>query len=64
MRFPAGAEFVNPREDNHFTSLFVYHAGSKTLADDDTLMCFENPGCLFRVFGIKPGQVSPFPRSR
>jgi hypothetical protein len=61
MRIPAGTEFINPREDNHFTSLFVYHSESRTLSDDDTIMCFENPGCLFRVFGIKPGSVSFHP---
>jgi len=55
LRIPAGAEYVNPQPEksNHFVSVFVHHRDSKTLHVDDTLMYAENPGILFRLFGLK-----------
>jgi hypothetical protein len=61
LRIPDGADFINPPDSNHFTGVIAYHAGSKTLADDDTIMCFERPGCLLGCFGIRAGQVSFHP---
>ena len=51
MRIADGSEFVNPDPDNHFNNVFVYHPKSKTLHCDDTLMYFNNPGCLFGCCG-------------
>jgi hypothetical protein len=61
MRIPEGAEFINPDDFNHFSSVFIYHVESRTLYDDDTIMCFENPGCLLKTFGIHSGQVAFHP---
>lgn len=61
MRIPGGSEFVNPKDDNRFSSVFVYHQGSKTLYDDDTIMCYENPGCFLRSFGITAGHIDFHP---
>jgi len=63
LRIPAGAEFKNPSEDNHFSSLFVFHKHSKTIHVDDTLMCYEHPGCLLSCFCIRAGQVGFHPVS-
>lgn len=48
MRIPAGAEFENPAESNHFSGILVYHQPSRTLFSDDTVMFFVNPGFLLR----------------
>lgn len=52
-----GAEYVNPQPEksNHFVSVFVFHRDSKTLHVDDTLMYAENPGIVYRMFGLKAG---------
>jgi len=59
LRIPAGAEYVHPQPEktNHFVSVFTYHRDSKTLHVDDTLMYADNPGILFRLFGIKTGSA-------
>eukprot|EP01038_Epipyxis_sp_PR26KG_P010880 gene10880-14602_t len=54
MRIPDGAEFVNPEEDNHFSSLVVFHAPTRTIHVDDTFMYFGNPSFLFRLAGVRP----------
>lgn len=51
MRVADGSEFCNPSPDNHFNNVFLYHPGSKTLHCDDTLIYFNNPGCLFGCCG-------------
>jgi hypothetical protein len=58
MRIPAGSEFINPAPDNHFSNVFVFHAKSKTIHCDDTLLFFDNPGCLLSCCaGIKANQI-------
>ncbi|XP_037047192.1 uncharacterized protein LOC119081980 [Bradysia coprophila] len=59
LRIPAGAEYINPQPEksNHFVSVFVHHRDSKTLHVDDTLMYAENPGIMFRLFGLKAGST-------
>lgn len=42
LRIPAGADFVNPPENNHFIGVFVFHAASKTIFIDDTLCYWSN----------------------
>lgn len=55
LRIPSGAEFINPPEYNHFTSVFVFHQLSHTLHVDDTIGYFQNPGCLLQCLtDIKP----------
>eukprot|EP01113_Clastostelium_recurvatum_P046541 TRINITY_DN8173_c0_g1_i2.p1 TRINITY_DN8173_c0_g1~~TRINITY_DN8173_c0_g1_i2.p1 ORF type:complete len:276 (+),score=80.18 TRINITY_DN8173_c0_g1_i2:103-930(+) len=51
MRIPAGAEFVNPlpERSNHFNSVFVFHATSRTLHVDDTILYFEHVPLLARL---------------
>lgn len=60
MKIPNGAEFVNPDENNRFSSVFVFHAESKTIHDDDTLMYFDcgNINCCSRLHGIKGDKLS------
>jgi hypothetical protein len=41
MRIPAGAEFVAPHENNHFSSVFVFHEDSMSIFTDDTLMFYD-----------------------
>ena len=60
MRIPDGAEFVNPAENNHFSSVFVFHRDSQTIHDDDTLTYFnsEHVGCSHRIMGIHPNRLT------
>lgn len=51
MRIPDGAEFDQPAEGNHFSTVFVFHAASKTIHIDDTLLYYDHPGCILRCFG-------------
>jgi len=57
MRIPAGADFVDPHEDNHFAGVFVFHLESKSLFNDDTLMFYswDHPGriinCILPCIG-------------
>lgn len=57
IRIPDGADFVNPAENNHFTSAFVLHRASRTLHDDDTVMYFQNPGFVLRLAGARDGTM-------
>lgn len=59
MRIPNGTEFANPAENNHFSSLFVFHKRSKTIHDDDTLMYFDpdHVGCCLRLAGVTPNKL-------
>eukprot|EP01097_Dermamoeba_algensis_P011023 TRINITY_DN8388_c0_g1_i1.p1 TRINITY_DN8388_c0_g1~~TRINITY_DN8388_c0_g1_i1.p1 ORF type:complete len:306 (-),score=54.00 TRINITY_DN8388_c0_g1_i1:77-922(-) len=63
MRIPAGAEFVAPQPEkyNHFSSVFVFHAASKTFHVDDTIMYAESPGLLLRLAGFKEGSMAFHP---
>jgi len=38
MRIPRGAEFQSPQESNHFSGIHVFHAASRTIHVDDTIM--------------------------
>jgi hypothetical protein len=55
MQIPDGSEFVNPAEDNHFSSVVVFHQSSKTIHVDDTIMYFDNPGCILCCLGKRQG---------
>ncbi|CAF4418165.1 unnamed protein product [Rotaria magnacalcarata] len=57
LRFPAGAEFINPQPEssNHFSSVFVYHRASATLHVDDTIIYAEKSNFLLKLFGYKDG---------
>ena len=55
MRIPDGAEFENPREDVHFSSVVLFHSPSKTLHVDDTINYFENSSLPLRLLGKKDG---------
>lgn len=57
MRIPAGGNFINSAEDNHFSGLFVYHQPSKTLFNDDTLLYFDHPGFVLRCLGKCQGRL-------
>jgi hypothetical protein len=57
MRVPAGGNFVDSAEDNHFSGLFVFHAPSKTLFIDDTILFMDKPGLLLRWKFGSPGTM-------
>ena len=51
MRIPDGAEFDTPAEDNHFSSVLVYHERSRTLHVDDTINYLTDVGFILRLLG-------------
>ncbi len=55
MRIPAGGNFIDSEEHNHFSGLFVYHRASKTLFNDDTILYFDQPGFILRCVGKSHG---------
>lgn len=57
MRIPEGAEFVNPAENNHFSSVFVYHQPSSTIHVDDTVQYFDHPDLALRLLGKSHGRM-------
>jgi hypothetical protein len=57
MRIPAGADFESPAEDNHFSSIFVYHSESKTIHVDDTIQYFDHPDWVLRLLGKSHGRM-------
>ncbi|CAF3803740.1 unnamed protein product [Rotaria socialis] len=63
LRFPAGAEFINPQPEssNHFSSVFVYHRASATLHVDDTIIYAEKSNFLLKLFGYKDGTMAFHP---
>jgi hypothetical protein len=62
MRIPAGADFNNPVEDNHFAGIFVYHRPSRTIHLDDTLSYFNEVGFVMKMFGSKPKRLNFHPQ--
>ena len=50
LRIPAGSEYVLPLppRSNHFSNVFVFHPQSKTIHNDDCVVCFESPPLLLR----------------
>jgi hypothetical protein len=58
IRIPAGADFLTPAENNHFSCAFVFHHKSRAIHIDDTVMYFENPGCVLRMVGAKAGRMT------
>ena len=58
MRIPDGAEFVDPVEGNHFSSVFVFHAESRTIHVDDTILYADRPGCILRCAGHVHGSMT------
>eukprot|EP01006_Ploeotia_vitrea_P067124 TRINITY_DN96487_c0_g1_i1.p1 TRINITY_DN96487_c0_g1~~TRINITY_DN96487_c0_g1_i1.p1 ORF type:complete len:293 (-),score=48.95 TRINITY_DN96487_c0_g1_i1:42-890(-) len=63
MRIPAGSEFVDPKppKKNHFSNVFVFHPQSKSVINDDCVLCADDPGFLLRVAGMKDGKMSFHP---
>jgi hypothetical protein len=63
MRVPAGSEFVNPLPErtNHFNGVFVFHAASRTIHNDDTIMIGSHPGILLKLAGFRHGAMSFHP---
>jgi hypothetical protein len=57
MRVPDGTDILTPAEDNHLSTVFVFHQESRTIHIDDTVMVFENPGCVLRCMGKHVGQM-------
>lgn len=59
IRIPTGAEFVAPQPElyNHFSSAWVFHAPSKSLHVDDTVMYFHDPSFVMKLTGIKAQQL-------
>jgi len=58
LRIPDGAEFIDPIQTNHFSSVFVYHQPSRTIHVDDTIGFHPNPGCLLScLVGAKRNQL-------
>lgn len=57
MRIPDGADFVEPEESNHFSSVHVFHSESRTIHVDDTILVFENPGFALRCLGKGHGHM-------
>jgi len=49
MRIPRGSEFVDPQpeETNHFSGINVFHAASRTIHVDDTIMIEPIVGMIF-----------------
>jgi hypothetical protein len=58
MRIPDGFEFNNPVESDHVSSLFLFHAASKTIHVDDTVFYFTDPGFVLRCSGAKHNSMS------
>jgi len=63
MSIPDGAEFIAPLPErtNHFSSVFVFHAKSRTIHVDDTIMIGHKPGVLLKLGGYKHGMLSWHP---
>eukprot|EP00428_Durinskia_dybowskii_P078820 CAMPEP_0170362586 /NCGR_PEP_ID=MMETSP0117_2-20130122/4410_1 /TAXON_ID=400756 /ORGANISM="Durinskia baltica, Strain CSIRO CS-38" /LENGTH=177 /DNA_ID=CAMNT_0010617011 /DNA_START=269 /DNA_END=802 /DNA_ORIENTATION=+ len=57
MRIPDGADFENPAENNHFSSVHVFHSESRTIHIDDTILYFDNPPCVLSCLGKKHGTM-------
>lgn len=57
MRVPAGADIVTPAESNHFSCVHVFHAPSRTIHVDDTIMFFDKPGFALRCLGKHQGKM-------
>lgn len=57
MRIPDGADFIEPDENNHFNSVFLFHKASKTIHIDDTVLYFEGSGFLLRLLGKSNGKM-------
>lgn len=57
MSIPAGAEFDSPVENNHFSSVMVLHTATKTIHDDDTIMCIEKPGFTLGIMGYRSNKL-------
>ena len=59
FRIPAGAEYVLPlpARSNHLSNVFVLHKQSKTIHNDDCVLCIEHPPVLMRLMGYKNGDM-------
>eukprot|EP01034_Spumella_vulgaris_P025496 gene25496-31964_t len=61
IRIPDGADFVNPDENNHFDSAFLFHRASRSIHVDDTLMFYSKPGFVLRCAGFHDGLLDFHP---
>ena len=54
MRLPAGCEFDDPQPpaSNHFANVFVYHAESSTVHNDDCLCYYDEPGSKMGLLAL------------
>lgn len=50
---PAGVDFISKNENLHFSSVLAYHAASRTIHSDDTLMYTALPGPVGKF--VRPG---------
>jgi len=57
LRIPDGADFDPVDQGNHFSSVFVFHALSKSIHIDDTVLFFNNPGFALRCLGKGHGTM-------
>jgi hypothetical protein len=59
LRLPLGTEFNDPKPplSNHFANIFVFHADSKAVHNDDCLCYYDRPskkmGLLVGALGVK-----------
>lgn len=59
MRVPDGADIDPVDQNNHLSSVFVFHQESKTIHIDDTVVYHEkNPGFVLRCAGAHAGKMS------
>jgi len=58
-RIPAGAEYVLPlpARTNHLSNVFVLHKQSKTIHNDDCILCIERPPIFMKLLGFRNGDM-------
>lgn len=57
LRIPTGGDFDPVDQKNHFSTVFVFHAASKSIHIDDTVLFFDHPGCVLNCFGKSHGSM-------
>lgn len=58
MRIPDGSDFDPADQNNHFSSVLVFHQASRSLHADDTIMYYDHPGCALRCLGARHGNTT------
>jgi len=65
LRVPDGLEMLQPEEDDHASSVFVYHHASRTLHTDDTLMYGgDDPSFVLNILLYKNQSLALHPAVR